>query len=390
MPIEGPIPDLGVSDLLQLLDLSRRTGRLDATRAPGEAPYSLWLEEGQISGQSGSPPDLRLGRIAIVREGASEEEVTRALARQRTMPARRLGEILVEQDVIPESAVRALIRFQIEEGLFQLLRWTGGRLHFQEGASRSSGGLEIRLPTDSLLLDGVRRVDEWQLATGCTGEENPVPRLIDQDAEVDATMELSPLEWETLAEIDGRRTLQEIAGGLALAEADVARAAQALVAARVVEMAPAREGADGGRPGPADGAAGPGRSADFAGELMSEAADALASGDAERAVQSADALLARHPDSVAGNVLKGTALARLGRVEQAILALDRAIELDPLHEPAYFHLAAALVRRGDLARARGALDTYLALAAPEDALRTRATVLLAGVRQTLAALDGPV
>lgn len=392
MPIEGPIPDLGVSDLLQLLGLSRRTGRLDATHLPGEAPYTLWLVDGQISGHLSPEPDLRLGRIAVLREGASEAEVTRALQRQQATPDRRIGEILVEHDALDEFQVRALIRFQVEEGLFRLLRWTRGRLHFQEESPHSEGSLEIRLSTDSLLLDAVRRVDEWRLATGCAGGEDPVPRLIEQDTGAAPAMDLAPLEWETLAEIDGSRPLREIAGGLARSESDVARAVQGLVAARVVEFAEVAEAAKREVPGRrGDGllTSAPG-SHDSGEETLDAATTALASGDAEGAAKLIDAFLARYPDSVPGSVLRGTILARLGRLEESVHLLDRVIELDPLHEPAYFHLASALVRRGDIRRARGALDTYLALAAPDDALRSRASILLAGVRQTLEALDGSV
>src|SRR5690606_3523455 len=159
----------------------------------------------------------------------------------------------------------------------------------------------------------------------------------------------------TLAEIDGVRTLGEIAGGLARHASDVAMAVQALVAARVVEIAAGSRVT--GRESSAQGVTG-GRSPAAVSHqaVLDEASDALASGDVEGASRSADSFLARHPDSAPGNVLKGIVLARLGRTAEAVHLFDRAIEVDPLHEAAYFHLAAALVRRGDLGRARGALD----------------------------------
>lgn len=390
MPIEGPIPDLGVSDLLQLIALSRRTGRLEAFRTPGETPYILWLEEGQLSGQSGSTPDLLLGRIAVLRADLSEADLGEALTRQRAAPERPLGEFLVEQGAIDPSRLRELIRFQIEEGLFRLLRWSEGRLRFQDDEPRLHEGVRVRLPTDSLLLDAVRRVDEWRLATGCSSDLDPVPRLVDQEVGAAPVMALTPSEWETLAEIDGRRSLREIAGGLARAESEVAKAVRGLVAARVVEISAADEGNeepsvrnvlffDSER-----------RVRTAQDETLEAAAVALAAGALEEAGESVDTFLDRHPGSVAGHVLKGAILTRQGQMDDAVQVLDRAIALDPLHEEAYFHLAAALVRRGHLGRARGALDTYLALAAPDDVLRPRANVLLAGVAQTLEALDGAV
>lgn len=384
MPIEGPIPDLGVSDLLQLLTLSRRTGRLDATRTSGEAWLTLWLEDGQIVGQAGSEQDLRLGRIAVLREGVSEEAVTSALAEQRRAPDQRLGELLVDRGAIDGDAVRDLVRFQVEEGLFRLLRWTKGRLHFQEEDPRPAGSLDLRFSTDSILLDAVRRLDEWRMVTGVVDEEDPIPRLIEMDPGSATEVALSPLEWETLAEVDGRRSLGAIARRLARFELEVARAVRALLAARVVELPGVGEGVvasllggGGGQP-----------SEPASDDPIESGTGAFDAGDIVEAGRLADRALVRQPDSVAANVLKGKVMQREGSLPEAVHHFDRAIELDPLHEPAYFHLASALVRCGELGRARGALDTFLALAAPEDPMRSRAAVLLSGLTQTLEALDG--
>jgi hypothetical protein len=384
MPIEGPIPDLGVSDLLQLLTLSRRTGRLEATRTSGESWLTLWMEDGQIVGQASSEQDLRLGRIAILREGVSEEAVAGGIARQRATPDRRLGELLVDEGGLDGVAVRELVRFQVEEGLFRVLRWTMGRLHFQEEEPQPAGMLDLRFATDSILLDAVRRVDEWRMLTGVTGEADPIPRLIEADPSSATEVVLSPVEWETLAEVDGRRSMGAIARRLARHELEVARAVRGLVAARVVELPSVAADVVASLLGVADGHL----HEPDGDDPVDDGLKALDSGDVEEAGRLADRVLARHPDSAAANVLKGMVMGRGGDLSEAVRHFDRAIELDPLHEPAYFHLASTLVRRGDLGRARGVLDTFLALAAPDDPMRSRAAVLLSGLTQTLEALDG--
>lgn len=377
MPIEGPIRELGVSDLLQLLCVSRRTGDLTAVHARSESSLTIRLEEGMIVGVAGLPPELRLGRLAVLWGRTSESEVARALTRQRSMAARRLGEILLEQDAIGEAEVRRLLDFQVAETIFEMLRWDDGQIGFQDEPPRSEGVIDIRLTTDSVLLDAVRRMDEMAEITGVDARLDPLPRLAEQGNGTAAVLSLRPLEWAALAEVDGTRTLRGIARALGRSELEVARALQALIVAGVVEMRITAERSSPAEPGTDD----PVRSA------IEAVTGFISSGDLVEANRRIEALLLRNPDSAMVHTLKGIVETKSGDAEGGLRHFDRAIEIDPLHEPAYFHLASALVGRGELKRARREIDTFLALASPADPRRSRANVLLAGLTQTLGALE---
>jgi len=81
---------------------------------------------------------------------------------------------------------------------------------------------------------------------------------------------------------------------------------------------------------------------------------------ADEALKALRALAKDHEDDPAVHYLIGLCSDLTGRYDDAIEAYERAIELDPKHDPASFRLGFALARRGDLDRA---LEHYAAVAA---------------------------
>jgi hypothetical protein len=235
MPIEGPVHELALTDLLQLLHLSRKTGRLSVRDGAGQSPVTLDLHEGALIGADRGVASSRLGRLLFLAGRASAAEVRAALEEQRARPGRRLGSILVEQGAVTRADVERQLRFQVEETVFDVVRLQSGHFRFEEARPADPGPIPLRMPTDAVLMDAVRRMDEWMEVTSTASEADPVPLLA--PAAPGPALDLAPLEWEVLGEVDGERTTRAIAQALGRGELEVARALRSLAAAGVVTMA---------------------------------------------------------------------------------------------------------------------------------------------------------
>ncbi len=378
MAIEGPVRELALSDLLQLLFLSRRTGRLIVSDESAGLSTVLEIDAGVLIGATASTAETRLGQLLIGSGRATEDQIAAALEAQQLTPERRLGEILVEKGSVREVEIRRQLRFQIEEAVFDLMRWEDGHLRFEEGGDWPTPAIAVRLPTDGVLMEAVRRLDEWTEVTASAPDPDPLPRLAGGHGGSGKPLALDPLEWEVLAKVDGEHTLRRIARSLGRAELDVARAIYSLASAGVVEM--------GARPSAVpNGANGRGVDALESEVRVIEAAlRAGSTGDADRRVA---ALLAQRPGSAVLHLLRGRILAERGEMDDAIAMLERAVSLDPLLAPVYYHLARVAIRVADFERARAALGTYERLSDPSIARRTAAGRMAAGLEQLLVALE---
>src|SRR5688500_5598535 len=132
MPIQGPLHELGLTDLLQLIHLSRKTGTLTVRAARASLSGELEFDRGALVGARAPGEAPRLGQLLIKAGKAAPRQVERALAEQRLSPSRRLGAILVESQGIPREEVEKQLRFQVEETVFDLMRWSEGDFHFEE------------------------------------------------------------------------------------------------------------------------------------------------------------------------------------------------------------------------------------------------------------------
>src|SRR3989442_641615 len=163
MPIEGPLRELGIHDVFQLLDLSRKTGALRVTSELRHNEGTIYFDNGVVvSAEIRSNPHP-LGALLLRTGKITEADLERARdMQQRQGDRRRLGEILVALGVITKREVERQVRFQIEEVVFEVMSWNEGYFSFAEqGESKVPTELTVRIPVEALLMEGARRIDEW-------------------------------------------------------------------------------------------------------------------------------------------------------------------------------------------------------------------------------------
>jgi Domain of unknown function (DUF4388)/Tetratricopeptide repeat len=304
--LEGPLKDLHIQDVFQLLDLGRKSGVLRVTSELRQTAATVCFERGGVVAASlGSDPQpigARLVRVGKI----TAEHLHRGREMQGAGDSRRLGDILVDIGAISRRELDRQLKAQIEEAVFDLLTWTEGYFRFEEGAP-CQGAVEapVRSPTEGLLMEGARRLDEWSRIGSKVSHLGLVPRLPDQNGS-GAPLDLVPFEWEVLAAVDGQRDVHALAEVLGRSEFEVARTVYGLTAAGVVVLD------DPARPGEEPE---PGR--DLA-ALLVPARAALAQGEFEIAAGALEELLRRDPLMLEARRLLGVCQAGMGRFAQAI------------------------------------------------------------------------
>jgi tetratricopeptide (TPR) repeat protein len=334
--IEGPLRELDIHDVFQLLDLGRKTGMLRITSSLRQNAGTVHFEQGRVTGAVIESNPHPLGRMLVRTGRVSDAEVARARALQDARPGRRLGEVLIEMGVLTRRELDRQVRAQVEEVVFELMSWSEGYFSFEEGElGQSPAEAEYRIAPESLLMEAARRIDEWSRFEARIPHLGVVPSLV-PDAEADGVLDLLPAEWEVLAAVDGRRDLRTIAGDLGKSEFEVARTMFGLASAGLVTVQePAATGGGGRDPA----------------VILAQVEEYLSQGDAVAAQVAAEEAVLALPDEPHAHLVFGRALLAAGRAAEARSALLRALGLDPGSAAVLRLLGVALANLGQFAEA---------------------------------------
>lgn len=254
--LAGRLEHVPLPDVLQLLATQRQTGTLEVRG--GETSVAIGLTGGKIDlvlGRGLAGTGTRLGRFLLELELVSREHLAAALASQRVQRGREarrddtlhVGALLVGSAVLTEEGRRSALLAQSLELLVEALRASRGTFRFRRGHSLPEAAeARLGLGVAGVLLDAVRRVDEWRLAEARLETLDAVlepvtsasrwldPARPEDGAGTDASLDAD--DRAVLETADGARTLRAIARVLDREEASALASARRLVAMRALGL----------------------------------------------------------------------------------------------------------------------------------------------------------
>ena len=358
MAIEGPLRELGIHDVFQLLDLSRKTGALRVTSELRHNQGTIFFEEGTIIFAEIRSNPHPLGGLLMRTGKITEADLERARdMQQRQGDKRRLGQILVSLGVITQREVERQVHFQIEEVVFEVMSWNEGYFSFAEQTeSKVPTELTVRIPVEALLMEGARRIDEWSRIENRIPHVGIVPSLAPPPEGGGGELDLLPPEWEVLALIDGERSIRGLATELGRSDFEVAKTLYGLESAGVIVLVDPGT-AKRGRPSTGGELA----------ELVAKSERALLAKDLDAARAAAEQAGSMQPHDATIHLLLGRIHLAQGHATAAAEELRRALRLDPLLAAAHRQLGFALVAMGRFGEAVQSWDQWERLASgPEE------------------------
>src|SRR5256886_3393326 len=239
---------------------------------------------------------------------------------QRQGDKRRLGEILVALGAITPRELERQLRFQVEEVIFEVMSWREGYFSFTEGPLTDvPAAATVRIPTEALLMEGARRIDDRSRIESRIPHLGVVPTLAAPAAGEPGELDLLPPEWEMLAMGDGQRDLRTIAAELGRSDFEVAKTLFGLESAGLVVLVD---------PGTVKRERST-LTSDLA-ELVARAEDALERRELEPARALAEQAAGVHPHDPTLHLLLGRIEVAAGRPAAGVDELRSALRLDPL------------------------------------------------------------
>jgi hypothetical protein len=202
--ISGNIRTMPFADLLQWVFSSRKTGTLVIEGQ--QYTKKLHFREGTVVAASSENPREFLGFYLVGWGYLGEEELQHMLDMQERHGT-MLGELLVIVGRLTRDELEHLLRVKTEESIYDLFIWEAGEFRFLDGVMPVRKFQPLQLPVDSLILEGVRRQDEWRRILQVIPEATYIPKVV---RAVDV-QQMGPVELAILREIDGQQSIEQIA-----------------------------------------------------------------------------------------------------------------------------------------------------------------------------------
>lgn len=222
--LAGDLSGFPIADFIAFVHQSRLSGLL--TVAADGVERSITFQDGEVRSAQSTAAGERIGEVAVRLGYATEEQVARA-----TGGGRPMGKALSDSGVLGANELWKCLHEQVTAVFHAILLSPAGTFFLLDEEDEERFGAPLAVNTQSLLMDGIRRIDELSLFKA----RIPGPQAVLRRKQPPRPVSLRPTEVALLELVDGRRTLAQIATAAHLSEFDATKILYHLAEAGYVE-----------------------------------------------------------------------------------------------------------------------------------------------------------
>ncbi len=204
MGISGNLKTMVLAELLQWLSMGQKTGTLVIDNR--KVTKRIFFENGMIISSASTDPKEYLGRFLASHGFIPEDTVNEAVARQ-IAEKQLIGKILVNMGAISEEDLHQMLLLKAEESIYDIFTWEEADFEFLDDVLPSETMIRMQLDVQGLVLEGTRRVDEWERIRDLIPTPLHVPVSV---VDFDSIEDIDEIERQILAWVDDDRTVEEI------------------------------------------------------------------------------------------------------------------------------------------------------------------------------------
>ncbi|HYG67116.1 MAG TPA: DUF4388 domain-containing protein, partial [Anaeromyxobacteraceae bacterium] len=198
--LAGDLAGFPIADFVAFVHQSRLSGVLTIVTATVER--AIAFQDGEVRSARSSAPGERIGEVALRLGYVDEARLAEAIA-----GGRPLGKELVDRGWLSANDLWKCFHEQVTAVFHAILLSREGVFLLVDEDVAERPGAPLAVNTQSLLMDGIRRIDEMSLFRARV----PGPDAYLRRREPKRPITLKPVEAAILALVDGRRTVAEIA-----------------------------------------------------------------------------------------------------------------------------------------------------------------------------------
>jgi hypothetical protein len=233
MALKGNLRDFSTTQLLNLINLARKTGTLTIQ---GKEVAHLAFREGKLIYAYLGHENSDLAKILQSAGKLSEEQVQIIQTRAKGTSDKQLGRLLIQAGYVTQSDIIQSVRQYILDVVYRMFTWVEGIFRFEANQLPSSDHITIPIDLESVIMEGSRRLKEWEILQEELPDLEVALRFTDRPDARLRNINLTVEEWRVVSFINPRNTIRQIARANNLSDFEIRRIVYGMLQAGLIEF----------------------------------------------------------------------------------------------------------------------------------------------------------
>ncbi len=235
MALKGNLRDFSTTQLLNLINLARKTGTL-SIQNNGEESHMSFQEGKLIYAYMGDERSNHLAEILHKAGKLSKEQANIIETRVQGKTDRQIGYLLIQAGHVTQSDIMQSVRQNVLNIVYKLFTWAEGLFQFEANKLPSPNYITLPIDLESVIMEGSRRLKEWEILQDELPDLENSLRFTERPDGKLRNINLTVKEWKVISLIDPRNSMRKIAQANNLSDFEIRRIIYGMLQAGLVEL----------------------------------------------------------------------------------------------------------------------------------------------------------
>jgi len=235
MALKGNLRDFSTTQLLNLINLARKTGTL-TIQHNGESAHMSFREGKLIYAYMGDNDVNHLAQILQHSGKLSAEQAQIIQSHAEGKSDKQLGHLLITAGRVTQNDIIQSVRQNVLDIVYRLFTWAEGIFRFEANRLPSPGHITIPIDLESVIMEGSRRLKEWEVLQEELPDLDVSLQFTDRPDTRLRNINLTVEEWRVVSFVNPRNTIRQIAKANNLSEFEIRRIVYGMLQAGLVEF----------------------------------------------------------------------------------------------------------------------------------------------------------
>lgn len=234
MALKGNLRDFTITQLLNLVNVARKTGTLILER-PNEKVIVSFLE-GKIAYAQNGPEESSLTAVLYRAKKLSAAQCRAIQERTKNITDKELGLLLINASYISQQDIISILTLHFTSIINKLFTWVDGFFRFENDILPPDGKITVRIGLENIIIEGSRRLKELEHLQDEIPSLDIAMKFTDRPGTNLRNVNLSVDEWKVVSFINPKNTIRQIASATKKNDHEIRRIVYGLLQAGLVEL----------------------------------------------------------------------------------------------------------------------------------------------------------